>query len=314
MSTCYHKILIPLDGSALAEHVLDHMAWLATPAETELILVSAIETWRYAMAGAEFSWSDILTPVREETENYMTRQRQRMQEAGYRVSTYVVDGDAAQVILDLAQKNAADLIAMTTHGRSGFVRWTLGSVTERVIHDAQIPVFLVRESTELRQHKLQKILLPLDGSVVAEQALPEAQALAQANAAQILLLQVIQKLDEGSQRLLFKDEAAAKTIFTAWRNEAESYLAGIAGQLASAGVACDYRVVVDNPDRAICALTKSNGADLIIMGTHGRTGMRRWVYGSIANKVLRGASCPLLLVHTLAEDGMTAHPQQAESG
>lgn len=301
MVTHYRKILIPLDGSALAEHVLDHVAWLATPAETEVVLVSAIETWRYAMAGTEFAWSDILTPIREGAVEYIAAQCRRLQEASYQVTTRVVDGDAAQVILDLAQTDGADLIAMSTHGRSGFVRWTLGSVAERVIHGARIPVFLVRETTEPRQRKLQKILLPLDGSPIAEQALPEAQALAQANDAHILLLQVIQKLDDESQRLLFKDEAAAKVTFGEWRARAESYLAGQSRQLDAAGVASDYRVVVDNPDRAICALTKGNGVDLIVMGTHGRTGVKRWVYGSIANKVLRGASCPLLLVHTLGD-------------
>lgn len=302
MSIHYHKLLLPLDGSPLAEHVLQHLAWLAAPAATELVLVNAIETWRYAMAGSEFAWSDILSSIRAGGEEYIGVQRQQLQQAGYRVTTHVVEGDAAQVILDLAQTSGADCIAMGTHGRSGFVRWTLGSVAERVIHGARIPVFLVRETTEPRQHKLQTILLPLDGSAVAEQALPEALALAKANDAHLLLLQVIQKLDEGNQHLFFKDEAAAKATFAEWRAQAETYLAEVTLRVEAAGVASNYRVVVDNPDRAICALTKGNGVDLIVMGTHGRTGVRRWVYGSVANKVLRGAGCPLLLVHTLPEE------------
>jgi nucleotide-binding universal stress UspA family protein len=302
MLTHYRKILIPLDGSSLAEHVLDHVAWLATPAATELVLVNAVETWRYAMAGPEFPLADLNAYIHSGEEEYMAGKRQQMQDAGYRVTTHVIDGDPAQVILDLAEKTGADLIAISTHGRSGFVRWALGSVAERVIHGARIPVFLVREATEPRVHKLQTILLPLDGSAVAEQALPEAQALAWANDAHILLLQVIQKLDESSQRLIFKDETAAKATFAEWRTQAENYLEGITQRLIAAGVASDYRVVVDNPDRAICDITKGDSIDLIVMGTHGRTGMNRWVYGSVANKVLRGASCPLLLVHTLAEE------------
>ena len=301
MSLCYHKLLLPLDGSPLAEQVLQHLPWLATPAETELVLVSAIETWRYAVTGSEFAWVDMLPSIRAGTEEYMVAQRQRLQQAGYRVTTHVVEGDAAQVILDLAQTSGADCIVMSTHGRSGFVRWTLGSVAERVLHGARIPVFLVRATTEPRQHKLQTILLPLDGSAVAEKALPEAQALAKANDAHILLLQVIQRMGAGNQQMLFKNEAAAKATFAEWRAEAETYLAGVARRLEAAGVASNYRVVVDNPDRAICALTKGSGVDLIVMGTHGRTGVRRWVYGSVANKVLRDAGCPLLLVHTLPE-------------
>lgn len=297
MFTHYHKILIPLDGSPLAEHVLDHIAWLATPAATELSLVSVIESWRYASAGPEFALADLITPVIAGMAEYLKTQEAKLVQAGYHVTTRVVEGDAASVLLSMAQTDGVDLIAMSSHGRSGFVRWALGSVAERVLHGAQVPVFLVRESTAPRQGKLQTILLPLDGSAVAEQALPEAQALALANQAHLLLVQVIQKLDERSQGLLFTSETTAKATFAKWRAEAETYLAGIAQRLTAAGVTTDVRVVVDDPDRAICAM--SPHADLIVMGTHGRTGMSRWVYGSVANKVLRGASCPLLLVHTV---------------
>jgi nucleotide-binding universal stress UspA family protein len=296
MLTHYHKILIPLDGSPLAEQVLAHLGWLATPAQTELCLVSVIESWRYAAAGPEFPLADLITPVRNELQAYLAAQQAKLQAAGYAVATHVIEGDAAGVILNLVQTDGIDLVAMSSHGRSGFVRWALGSVAERIIHGAQIPVFLVRETTK-RREKLQTILLPLDGSATAEQALPEAQTLALANNAQLLLVQVIQKLDEGSQRLLFKDETAAKATFAEWRSQAEGYLAGVAARVTAIGVACDYRVVVDDPDRAICAM--SNHADLIVMGTHGRSGLARWVYGSVTNKVLRGASCPLLLIHTL---------------
>lgn len=297
MFTHYRKILIPLDGSPLAEHVLDHIAWLATPAATELNLVSVIETWRYATAGPEFALADLITPVIAGMAEYLKTQQTKLMQAGYHVTTHVVEGDAANVLLSMAQTDGVDLIAMSSHGRSGFVRWALGSVAERVLHGAQIPVFLVRESTAPRQGKLQTILCPLDGSAVAEQALPEAQALALANNAHLLLAQVIQKLDERSQGLLFTSEAAAKATFAKWRSAAETYLAGVAQRLTTAGVTTEARVVVDDPDRAICAM--SQHADLIVMGTHGRTGMSRWVYGSVANKVLRGASCPLLLVHTV---------------
>lgn len=297
MFTHYHKVLIPLDGSTLAEHVLDHVSWLATPGATELYLVSVIESWRYATAGPEFALTDLITPVIDGMEAYLKAQQAKLVQAGYQVTTQVVEGDAADVLLTMAQNEDVDLIAMSSHGRSGFVRWALGSVAERVLHGTQIPVFLVRESTTPRQGKLQTILLPLDGSPVAEQAVAEAQALALANNAHVLLTQVIQKLDDRSQALLFTSEASAKATFAGWRTAAETYLATIAKRLTAAGVANDTRVVVDDPDRAICAM--SQHADLIVMGTHGRTGLRRWVYGSVANKVLRGASCPLLLVHTL---------------
>jgi nucleotide-binding universal stress UspA family protein len=159
MSNRYRKILLPLDGSPLAEHVLPHVAWLAAPKATELVLVNAIEFWRYAQAGSEFVWSDILTSLRSDAEAYLATQCQQLQQAGYRVTTHILEGDAAQVILDLAQTTDADLIAMSTHGRAGFLRWTLGSVAERVIHGAQIPIFLVREAIKPQVGQLRTILL-----------------------------------------------------------------------------------------------------------------------------------------------------------
>ena len=299
MSVPYRKILLPLDGSPLAANVLEHINWLARPGAASLILVSAIDTWRYAIPSQEFVMHDLVAGVRTGTAQYLEEVRQQFAQKGYQVTTQLVDGEPAQVILDVASEQGADLIAMSTHGRSGLARWTLGSVAERVLHGASVPIFLVRSSTKLVNHKLQKILVPLDGSTVAEAALAQAEALARTNNAQILLLQVIQRLDERSQSLLFRNAATAKEIFAEWRAGAESYLELIVDRLARAGVTADYRVTVDNPDQAICILTKGDNIDLVVMGTHGRSGVGRWVYGSVANQVLRGAHSPLLLVRTL---------------
>ena len=299
MSVPYRKILLPLDGSPLAANVLEHINWLARPGSASLILVSAIDTWRYAIPSQEFVMHDLVAGVRTGTAQYLEEVRQQFAQKGYQVTTQLVDGEPAQVILDVASEQGADLIAMSTHGRSGLARWTLGSVAERVLHGASVPIFLVRSSTKLVNHKPQKILVPLDGSTVAEAALAQAEALARTNNAQILLLQVIQRLDERSQSLLFRNAATAKEIFAEWRAGAESYLELIVDRLARAGVTADYRVTVDNPDQAICILTKGDNIDLVVMGTHGRSGVGRWVYGSVANQVLRGAHSPLLLVRTL---------------
>jgi nucleotide-binding universal stress UspA family protein len=136
----------------------------------------------------------------------------------------------------------------------------------------------------------------LDGSTLAEKALPPAQALAQESGASLLLLQVIQALDEGSRRILFESEAAAEATIGLWCAEAEAYLEGVAQGLRTRGVAVEVRALVGNPDQTICDTVTQENIDLIVMSTHGRSGLNRWVYGSVANKVLRRASCPLLLV------------------
>jgi nucleotide-binding universal stress UspA family protein len=129
--------------------------------------------------------------------------------------------------------------------------------------------------------------------------LPLARDLAQESGASLLLLQVIQALDEGSRRILFESEAAAEATIGLWRAEAEAYLQVVAQGLRTRGVAVAVRVLVGDPDKAICDTVTAENIDLVVMSTHGRSGLNRWVYGSVANKVLRRVSCPLLLVRNL---------------
>jgi nucleotide-binding universal stress UspA family protein len=312
----FHKILIPLDGSPLAEHVITQVQRLAPPATTALVLVSVIEPWRYSFGAIDFTTPNLVTFIRTSTQEYMDGQRTRLQAAGYQVDGQIVDGDPAQEILDAARRTGADLIALSTHGRSGFVRWALGSVAERVIQGATLPIFLVRERTMVPVHPLRRLLVPLDGSTLAEWALPPAQALAQESGASLLLLQVVQDLDEGSRRILFESEAAAEATIGLWRAEAEAYLEGAGQALRSRGVPIEVRALVGDPNKAICDTVAKENIDLMVMSTHGRSGLNRWVYGSVANKVLRGASCPLLLVRNLqpAKADEQASPTRSFSG
>ena len=172
----YDKILVPLDGSTLAEQVLPHLQRLATPTDTTFVLVNVINSANYVATHSRYLPPDYFTRLRASAEAYLAEQQRPLEEAGFRVEAYVGDGDAAGTILQLAATVQADLIAMTTHGHSGFVRWALGSVAERIVSETALPVFLVREATALPGDKLHRILVPLDGSALAEQALPTAGA------------------------------------------------------------------------------------------------------------------------------------------
>jgi nucleotide-binding universal stress UspA family protein len=136
----------------------------------------------------------------------------------------------------------------------------------------------------------------LDGSALAEQALPTAQRLARSTGARLLLLQAVQGLDAGSKRLLFANEAEADATIAGWRAYAETYLQKGAGELCVHGVVVEARTAVGDPEKVIDATIVDADIDLVVMSTHGRTGLSRWYYGSTANKVLRSAPCPLLLI------------------
>jgi len=293
----YRKILVPLDGSALAEQVLPHLHRLAAPGEMRVVLVTVMEPARYAMAANRYTPPNYFTLIRSSAETYIAQQQQQLKAAGFQVEAYVVDGDAAGAILQVATTAQVDLIAMTTHGRSGFMRWALGSVAERIVCETPLPVFLVRETTTWRGEQLRRILVPLDGSPLAEQALPEAVALAKAAGAELLLLQVIQPLDDRNQDLLFKNAEEAQAAFREWQAGAVAYLQQLAASIQAEGVTCRCQPLLGDVVQTIIDTTENEGIDLLVMSTHGRSGLRRWVYGSVANKVLRGVACPLLVIH-----------------
>jgi nucleotide-binding universal stress UspA family protein len=146
--------------------------------------------------------------------------------------------------------------------------------------------------------KFKHILVPLDGSANAEQALPAAQILAQGNDAKILLLRVLQALDAGSQKILFASEEQAKATFAAWRADAEQEQSQIVRALQATGIAAEQQVILGDPVPTIFQTIGEQTIDVIVMTTHGYTGLKRWYYGSVANKVLRGANCPVLLVRS----------------
>lgn len=299
MASRYRKIVIPLDGSLLAEQVFAYVQQLTSPATTELVLVTILEPWRFIPYPGEPRALPPVDPMRTSAETYLACQYEQWQSLGYQVYIYLGEGDAAHEILGVAESSGADLIAMTTHGRSGFERWTLGSVAERVIQGAKLPILLVREATQVRSNQLQRLLIPLDGSTWAESALPQAQALAQASGAQILLLQVIQSLDEGNQKILFKDKAQVDALYKNWCAGAEKYLCKVVQGIREAGISTDYQVLFGDPDKVICNTVTDESVDLIVMSTHGRSGLSRWYYGSVANKVMRNVTAPLLLLRNI---------------
>jgi nucleotide-binding universal stress UspA family protein len=302
MGEIYRRILVPLDGSVLAEQVLSHLQRLVSPAVTTVVLVNVIESMRYTGATPRYAPPNIYASLRSSAERYVVGQQERLQAAGFGVETYVIEGDPATRILHVATTANVDLIAMTTHGRSGFIRWALGSVAERIIRETQLPVFLVRETTALPGDRLRRILVPLDGSALAEQALPEAVALAKATGAELMLLQVIQPLDDRNEELLFKDAAEAKAVFAEWRMNVASYLQQLAQSIQAEGVNCLCKAELGDVVSTIIDTAASEEVDLLVMSTHGRTGLSRWVYGSVANKVLRGVACPLLVIHNPPAD------------
>jgi nucleotide-binding universal stress UspA family protein len=198
-----NTILVPLDGSPLAEQVLPYARVLATTLETNLHLLHVLADERSQEAAAATIWGawgvgsaagrvpqvPSQQPSRREVESYLEVLAQPLRDAGLRVTTEVAAGWPAETIVRRATEQEARLIAMGTHGYSGLRRWALGSVTDRVAHLATMPVFVVRAPADT--FALTRILVPLDGSPEARAALPLACELAQRAGAAIDLLTVV---------------------------------------------------------------------------------------------------------------------------
>ena len=145
----YKKILVPLDGSKTAEGVLPHAKALAYAEKAEMILLNVV-----ANPAFEFAFSDpsiAAQTIAEEEESgrkYMAEIETQLKSEGYRVTTLIKGGSAANVILKTAEEIGADIIAMSTHGRTGPAHWIIGSVAEKVVHHSKIPVMLIRSNNQ----------------------------------------------------------------------------------------------------------------------------------------------------------------------
>lgn len=303
----FKRILIPLDTSPLAEKSLTDLSRFVDPAQTEVVLLCVVEIMRYTAMAYDYQYAPLLIDdVTKSYETYLQTMEQWLHDHGYVGITKIVEGDAATQILAVAQETNADLIAMTTHGRSGVARVTMGSVAERVIQHAILPVLLVREQTMMPHGKIERILVPLDGSAFAEQALGQAQTLAQSTGAELHLLEVVAPITPPYSLAYTPNYTAFapddKAIFT----NAETALQTVGSAVQAAGITCTTTVLRGDPASVIGEVVNESQIDVVVISTHGRTGFTRWMYGSVANQVMHSVNCPVLVLHgvqpTTAED------------
>ncbi|MDI3341797.1 MAG: universal stress protein [Sphaerobacter sp.] len=283
-------VVVPLDGSPLAEEALPYAAAIAERSQAPLHLLRVIPP--DAPAAAE-----------EEARRYL---REKARTFGDRVQLSVHIGHPAEQIIDSAAEMSDPIIVMTTRGRSGIGRWIYGSVADQVVRAAEVPVLLIRSGMPRRAtDTFRRILVPLDGSAYAEAALPVAVQLARAFDAELVLVRVA----ETSQiyRTLTPtaptpiavetlDEIAAQV-----RSEARSYLHQVAERLQREGVRVQSEVLEGFPTEQLLAYERDQTVDLVVMATHGRSGVSRLVFGSVAERILRLGQTPVMMVKPTGE-------------
>lgn len=299
--TMYTQILVPLDGSETAEKVLPYARILAATLKTpvELLGVTDIGTQL-----EKFRYLDTLIDegIRSSRE-YLERIAKTFPSA--RVKCTVEKGRPEEVIIVKAAAEKGRLVAIASHGRSGINRWLLGSISERVLRGATNPVLVVRAneqgSTE-GEPAPDSMIVPLDGSELAESVLPHVVELAKAFNSKVTLLrsyslkQMVYRFDDYTPDL---DELKHELKW-----EAMSYLDDKVSQLKSEGLAHVFPFVTEgDAAQTIIELAKGAPNSWITMCTHGRSGVKRWVLGSITEKVVRHSGNPVLVIRATEAHG-----------
>jgi nucleotide-binding universal stress UspA family protein len=282
-------ILVPLDGSALAEEALPYACALSVSTAARLILMRASHALRQA-------------EVIKVAEDYLVPHVLDLRQRGFETESTVFDGDAAPGIVEEARRHNADLVVMATHGRTGPGRWILGSVAEAVLAACSVPVLLVRAwqqpKTVLLLEDQPRLLVALDGSAFAEAALPTAAALADDLGAELVLTRVecpprdVRRAADGRVTAYLDQQMAELQLMD------QTYLAQVADRVTSTspGLNVHTDVRFATPAAGIAQAAASLDVALVVMATHGRTGIDRMRLGSVATETLRDGVVPLVLV------------------
>jgi nucleotide-binding universal stress UspA family protein len=294
-------ILVPLDGSAVAEQVIPYVRVLAHVLAAKVHLLRVITNIeeqqliaRYAAdpvaaevaVEPDWEWEHrALAEVEATAREYLAAQAQALRSANLDVSIEVSTGAPAETIAEVAANRPQALITMATHGYQGLRRLATGSVADCLVRTTTTPMFLVHEGAarSAQAWTMRRILVPLDGSALARQALPLARTLATRAPADLVLLRAV---------VAPADQAALPAAC----QEARRQLAVLTAQLGHQQLRVEPVVTSGDPAEAIVSEASRRAVDVIVMATHGYGGVKRWTLGSVADSVLHATPTPLLLV------------------
>jgi nucleotide-binding universal stress UspA family protein len=289
-----NKILIPLDGSKSAELALQYGEMLANALGSEIILlhVCSHECQNNQAAHQNYVYAEA-----DDLKQNLTREPTAG--GSIKVTAYAEDGNPLEIINRFIEKNNIDFTIMTTAGEAGQQNGILGKVTDHITRTVKIPVLLIRTPAAGAPVKagpsLKRILAPLDGSPLSRFALPLAEVLAAKLQIPITLFQMV------SEFYPYYGDAAPfvdyDKLTAAEKTRVQSELTALQAELTRQGHSVDWSSVVGR-DAAyeIIELSKKLSDCLVVMSTHGRSGVGRWAFGSVAEKVIRYGSAPLLMV------------------
>lgn len=277
------RILVPLDGSALADRIVRQVERLLVRKDHEVVLLGVVEPEADLAARDERL---------RDTRDHLETIRDALVERGAVASVRVVVGDPVEEVVAQAERLQPELVAMATHGRSGLSRFVRGSVTEQVIRACPAPVLVANPRAldamggELR---FERILVPLDGSEVSLGILPLVEEFARLYESEVVLMRVEWTVPVAAAPY------PAEVATLRPPKEVEASLEPARRRLEQAGVRARALAAYGPEALEILEAAERERVDLVAMSTHGRRGLSRWVFGSVAEQVLRHCTRPLLV-------------------
>ena len=291
----YEKIMVPLDGSNAAEMVVPYAEEIATKFNSEIALVSVAEP---TPAESDHLFRAYLKTIQEKVRTELGNWGAK---PGTPVTIEVLAGKPAQEILSYAADKNVSLVVMASRGTSGEGPWLLGNIAAKVLRATTKPVLLVRREAPAeglqRKKLINRIMVPLDGSKVAERVILHAEVLAKSLGGKLLLFHSVELM-----RATYNPEASVIPKSTIReenkrrKESSEQYLDLVAKGLQERGHSVSKYVKTGAPPEQILDFAGANSVDLIAMSTHGRSGVSRWVLGSVTDKVLHAGDVPVLVV------------------
>ena len=321
------KILVTLDGSTFSEAILPAAAQIARATGAEVHLLSVVEepsvrrSWVEAIAMGEAGAGELMLPPgamprypdagpsaeadAQSLEQAISSVEQYLAEAALRfpagaIPKAIAGHDPVAAITEYSKEHGIDLIAMSTHGRSGLGRWVYGSNADKLLQSTTIPMLLIRpqggDASAQGEMPINTLVVPLDGSEFAEESLSYAESLASQMSIRLSLIRVITTpaiAYPGTETYAYDPR-----LFTDLENDASAYMQAQQAQLESKGLEVSYTVKGGYPAVHIIDFADESEGSLIVMSTHGRSGVGRWIMGSVADRVLRAAYRPILLIRS----------------
>ena len=282
----WEKILVPLDGSDLAEIALPYAEKLAIAFGSEVALL-------YVSEAAEDQY-------RHMHQLYIEDMAGQMSSRIKKVNTLVLDGKPAKEIIDYAEKNKVGIIIMASHGRSGVAPWSMGSVANKVLHAAKMPLLLIKAvetpKRTTRKRLLKRVLLPLDGSEAGEAAVPYVEELMSRLELEVILFGVVSpgkhiRTVGGLDYLRYPEQDLEQV-----KAEARKHLDKVYQQLKGGKGKVRVELRAGDIAQEIIKFTEEKSVSLIAMSSHGHSGIERWIFGSVAHKIVQASKTPVLVV------------------